>query len=812
VADSPSSPSLMGPKARELWVTAAISLVVMLPAVLVFYGAGVATGRDTFFTHDIAGSDIWHLNLPIKHFYQRELAEGRLPLWCPDIGTGFPLFAEGQVAALYPINLLLFSTLELILAFNWGILLHAILSGIFAAAFARQLGAGRGASVVAAVVFAFSGFFVTHLKHINMTAVAIWIPLLLLLLERFAARRSAAVLVSVALVVAAMIFAGHPQIAYNNLLVAGVYSIYLMICIGRAAAPRFAAGMLVAVALGLLIGAPQLLPTAELSRLSPRSGGLSIEEATQWRYDWKHLATFVAPRAFGDPGELVEEPLIDLDTGQPLVAPDGRPAVALRGFEVDPREDGSGGTLFWEMTAYVGLLPLLLAGLALGFGHRERNVRVLVGLFVVSILLALGSSGGVFHLLWYALPGFDLFRFHDRFLLYADLALALLAALGVTYAGRRLPEAMRARASWMLVVGVTIVCFVDLKLALGDHNPRIAAERWLAPPASVDAIREAAPGDAPFRIFDYDPARSVFTNAYYRARGWKGDLAPYDVARSPLTSNLNLLYDLNYLNAYFQLYPRWMREASDLIYQAPDPNRGSEGGLNRIADLFNVRFILQPGAPEFDRIPGSDELTPIARALGDNETIATFPGDVVLRAIRTREGRDGFVPGPRYEVRLLENADVLPRAFLVPAGREGNGLLDASFDPKRTLLFTEANKLGGPSTDASDAPIDAEVEILHYGSQRIDLRMNAPRDAWLFISDTWYPGWSAEVNGEPASIERANIVGRAIRVPGGEVDVRLQFAPRSLVIGCWLAAIGFVSILAILVIARRIDGRQIGSP
>ena len=144
---------------REITRTALLAAGLLLGAALLFYGTDIATGESLFFTHDIGGSDIWHLHYPLKNFYAEGLQAGRLPLWCPEIGTGFPLFAEGQVAALYPANLLLYSLLPLPLAFNWSILLHVILAGVFAAMFARQLGVGRGGSLVAAVVFAFSGFF-----------------------------------------------------------------------------------------------------------------------------------------------------------------------------------------------------------------------------------------------------------------------------------------------------------------------------------------------------------------------------------------------------------------------------------------------------------------------------------------------------------------------------------------------------------------------------------------------------------------------------------------------------------------------------
>ena len=118
---------MMRPFGSELVRTGLLTLGILLLGSLLFYGPGIATGSELFFTHDGFASDLWHLHYPMKHFLADELRAGRLPLWCPYVSTGFPLHAEGQVGALYPPNLLLYALLPLPLAFNWSILLHVLL-------------------------------------------------------------------------------------------------------------------------------------------------------------------------------------------------------------------------------------------------------------------------------------------------------------------------------------------------------------------------------------------------------------------------------------------------------------------------------------------------------------------------------------------------------------------------------------------------------------------------------------------------------------------------------------------------------------
>jgi hypothetical protein len=826
-ASTPDAPSW-----RELILTGLVSAAVTLAGCLLFYGTGIATARELFFTHDIGGSDIWHLNYPMKHFYQQELAAGRLPLWSPEIGTGFPLHAEGQVAALYPPNLALFGLLPLAVAFNWGILLHAVLSGAFAAMFARQLGAGRGGSIIAAIVFAFSGFFVTHLKHINMTASAVWIPLLLLLLERFAARRSLASLGTFALAVGAMILAGHPQIFYNNLLICAAWALVLLVRVWRRLpiegggirnAAIVGGGLAYSVAIGVLLGAAQILPTAELNEVGPREAGMSIREATEWEYHPKFLLAYLLPGLWGDPGTLVEEPVLDPRTGQPLRTANGRPVVELRGF--DPR---GVRMLQWEMTGYVGLLPLALAALAFGLGWRRhrRTVLVLGGFLVLSVLLMLGPHGGLFYIAWNLVPGFKLFRFHDRFMLYAGLFLAVLASLGFTWLLARVPVARRRIATVAAAVVAGGICFLDLFIALGDHNPRVARERWESPPPSVLCIRkEEGPDPAPFRVGDYDPGRAVFTNAYYRARGWTGDLAPYDVAKNMIDPNLNLLYDITHLQSYYQIYPRWMREATPLAYHPASPQQGLASGFERITDLFNVRYILAPRGSAFDRVPNTDRMHPIVPELDRLPVIATFPGDIMLETRALSATEAAFIEAPAFEIRLYRNPDALPRAFLVPRARQmleqrtvpgrltaGQvSLLDPRFDPRREVILHRGDRDPIVSRGRPGEPIVDAVRIRTYEPQRVDLEVDAPRDCWLFLSDTYYPGWVATVDGRETWIHRADITGRAVQVPAGRHEIVFTYEPASVRNGLLLGAVGLVLLLTLWLqvrIATRLRSRE----
>jgi hypothetical protein len=764
--------------ARELLKTGWIAAVVTAVAAVVFFGPGFATGAKLPFTHEGFGSDIWHQNLPFRAFYADELSAGRLPHWAPDLGTGVPLLAEGQVGALYPPHLLLHLLLPLAAAFNLSILLSFVLAGAFAAMCARELGARFMPSILAALVYAFCGFFVVHLKHPNFLVAAAYAPAIVLLTVRVWRGGGFGTVALLSIAIAMTFLAGAPQIAYMNLLMGGLTVLVLMVSRRPLRAP---VAFTAATVLAILLAAPQLLPSNEFRRLGPRKEGLELDAATEWSIAPSYLVTFVAPFSRGDPGALEEKFALDPATGKPLVnRQTGERIRGLFGFEQDPDHP----ILFWETTAYAGILPLILAAAAIGLGFRRRFVILLGLTLALSIVLALGRIGGLYVLLFRFLPGFDLFRMASRFLLYSDLALALLAAIGLTLLLDRFPRIRPAPAAAV----ASVVAFLDLFLLFGDHNPMRPARDWLEPPATAKLMIEREKGRGqPFRYVTADPDRWAFKSAWRHARGWKGDLTPYDVPKSMLDPNLGMLWGLAEPSLYTPVPLPWVLDVLTIVHRPRDPKTRQPAGLNLpICRLLNVRYFIDP----FHWTPRG---MPV---------VAEFPGDQLLEGML-------LVPrGPPYVVRLLEDEYTLPRAFLVGSVRSMRApdarrrLLDPRHDARNVLILTEEEQEPLPPV-AAGPPIPNPVEFLEYGSQTVRLRVDAPGDAWLFLGDTWYPGWESEVSGEPARVRRANLFGRAIRVPAGRHEVTFTFVPGAFRTGLIGTAAGVLVIAGGLWFTRR---------
>ena len=152
------------------------------------------------------------------------------------------------------------------------------------------------------------------------------------------------------------------------------------------------------------------------------------------------------------------------------------------------------------------------------------------------------------------------------------------------------------------------------------------------------------------------------------------------------------------------------------------------------------------------------------------------------------------------DLPIVENPFFLPRARLVsgavvePDDERALALLRApDFARSQSIVLAS----GAPSSPASPAPGTARIVESRPDRVRVEIDPTAP--GFLILSDTFFPGWAATVDGQPRSILRANVAFRAVPVAPGEHEVEFRYAPLSFRIGVTLSlaalviAIGFLT-------------------
>jgi len=151
---------------------------------------------------------------PQAVYLAERLREGQIPLWNPFIFAGVPFLANSQVGALYPPNWL-YVVGPVSIVYAWLVVVHVWWLSLTSYFLGRvSLGLGRPGSLFAAIAIAFGGFVGGMSGHLNQLEAFSWTPLVVLVLERAAARLDRRIALVAAIPLSFCALAGHSQVLY----------------------------------------------------------------------------------------------------------------------------------------------------------------------------------------------------------------------------------------------------------------------------------------------------------------------------------------------------------------------------------------------------------------------------------------------------------------------------------------------------------------------------------------------------------------------------------------------------------------------
>ena len=158
---------------------------------------------------------------PWRVLAHQELSRGRFPLWNPYGGGGTPLFANGQSALLFPVNLVVL-WLPADVAATVAELVKPPLAAIGTALFLRVLGVGAVGCVLAGIAWAFSGPMVTWLGWPHTNAL-LMVPYLFWTTTRWLQSGLWRWWTGLAVALAVQLFGGHPETTAHGLVALGIF-------------------------------------------------------------------------------------------------------------------------------------------------------------------------------------------------------------------------------------------------------------------------------------------------------------------------------------------------------------------------------------------------------------------------------------------------------------------------------------------------------------------------------------------------------------------------------------------------------------
>jgi len=748
------------------------------------------------------------------YFVIESYRDGETPFWNPYTMAGHPIYADGVTRIFSPF-LLFYTFLDVPLGYSVARITELFLAAVFFYIFLCGIGAGERGALIGSLVFAFSAHSMFHLTGLGWWGGLMWLPLILLCVDRAATRASYAWSILAGVFLGAQFFCGWMQ---NQIYYVGAITLcYLFLGFrkndNRALSLRKAVLLCATtLATGFCLAATQWVPVMELLGYSNRKI-VPTEVGYIYLPPW-YLATMVFPNLFGSADDARTLTLFTaLNVSHDHILYIGIAAIAPLAFCIYRLKRGGdvsneiafrarfflllaaislfimiAAPLYVHVTRYIpvlqvirvtvraGVLFFFAASVLVGFGvkmllesseevlrafllHAKRFL-VLTGILVIAAVAASylvrlsglvwedGGSGKVAFLRRATSILSEQFTPPRADILFPLSLLILLFLALKFYAGGKLSR----RA---FLAAILALLSIDLFWITGQFNPTFDRTRVFPSTQITERLRALPPGRVLVAPSDLDTNR--------RAASGQKIIAP---------PNTLLPYRIPAVAGKNQQFPRWYRDYASLVEPQPYLSHVVfDQTASGFFDLLNVKYILTREGRE---------------APSGSEPILTAEG-----------------------TSLYENKNAMPRAFLVNEVLEVRDqrqaieiMKDKEYDPHKSVVIETGEE--GREELASGA---GSAAIIEDKRNRVLIEIEAQDDAMLVLSDNYYPGWLAFIDGRRVEVFKANCTMRAVRVPAGRHMVSFEFAPATFRLSVYVTAAMLILIgaafTAILVRQRR---------
>lgn len=678
--------------------------------------AACVFGKVVFAQQVLYWGDIMLYFLPMTAFAQRWLTQSVLPLWNPHTLFGQPLVGNPQEWLFYPSTLLLlpFHPARYL---SWNIVLHLWLGGVGMWLFLRALGVAFRPALFGSTAWMLCGAFVPRAQFPGMFQSIALVGWLMWAVEHVLQTSSAGRIAILSVTVALLLLAGHAQVAYMALLFGMAWAGWRIARSGWRPLPS----LLVGAAGGLLLSAVHWLPMLQLLHETPRTN-LSVWGANRFPLRLEQIPLLLVPDLYGTPWQ----------------------------------SNWLGRGNYWEVAHAVGILPLMAAIVA---WRARSEARFWLIIAFLSWWLALGTSGGLYILAYYLLPGLKAFHDPARWLILTDFALCVAAALRW--------EHLRFSRKWLLLP--LLLALLALLwtwqganiIEWAAHHDVIRASRPETVSSSLIASARATAVNGCSRAIVVAVFALLILRLSPSRRWWAAmallllELLPQAIPANPTTNLATFAQRPDTVQTVARTggrlfvpeqVPMWRKYVSYVDYGANTPEY-----LQRWQQMLGSNIGMMWGVSE------ASGYEPVA----------------VKRAVR-------------YYVQLTQEWKKSQRdsRLLHELQRAGVGAVATGRDADSWRVFPLPLQPMRAWTAGSSGPF-----IVHDSSpQRVEIA-NAPAGE-LVLADTAYPGWRVWVNGKPQPWRVHEGVFRAVTVAAPSSRVLWRYEPDVFRIGLYLSLLG----------------------
>ncbi len=797
-----------------------VGLVIALFAKTVFLGAPISKIHviaewDSIFKNFATGKsqlmDPSQILLMVPYYLLvgRIWHGGELPLWNSESGFGAPLVADPQALALSILHLPL-AIHPTILTYNYLLVFELAVMAVGGFILGRSLGLSRVPSVFIGVTLLCCPFEQWYLELLGNGYCLL--PLLLAAFLNCARKQTVQSSLIAGVASSIFVLSAHPELSLCSITIA---SLLLLIMMPPDRVLRGALLLCIAGTIALCLSAPMLLPFVELLI---NSDSYKFANRAPAYYPWQTLAF-----NFVQPGFGAASPYLGLLTT--LVFPLGVATI------YDAWSTLSSKVQIQERDAWALKASAVTAGLAafawaisakiypLGILLTKRPFSYVVVTYFFPVLLVLVTAFAAFGL--------------ER--LVSNMARALPEGDRIVPAGRYRHlshEWLLMLISLVLIVGFPLVAQGGhLNLDVANFDMTLSGMQL----ANRDFVRNAILAGVVFLIIMVvNRAKLRFTgalvavllllgvNCFSQVALSKGSMPRRPAFAYPHTETIERLQSLPDRRMVFT-GEHTMRPNTNLVYSLRDARFH-----NPIFPKYYIRFLEKAGATldEFNQVISNKP----SKMLDAASVAYIITTDVPLdepEEIFDDSTRD--ITGKRFKriaetsegMHIYENVDAVPDAYIVNSIRlvdsddeALNAVSVSSFEPANQLVLQirpedrskfdiEFAAIAKSGMRPAPTGIAGNAIISNRSSLNVSILTESSVPAMLVLTDIWYPGWEASIDGRAVTIARANYSFRAVCLPPGKHTVEFNYRPVPFFFGCGLALAAIIVVLFSTIRERR---------
>lgn len=759
-------------RTKKNWISENIIPIILFAVLTSIYAIRFLEPDKMIFGHDIILMGQYY-----DGFNKALIDKHQIPYWIPYVFSGMP--HQPTASIFYPTYIFYF-----LLNFSYhnfiffSYILHIFFAGLFMYLFARSIDLSKFSAFIVGVFWMFCGNIVTLINagHLNNVHTIALIPLLFYFIEKGIQKEYISYFIAGSFVATLQILAfGHQYMVYSVFIVA-LYFVYRLK--SKIFNYKWILFFMVFILFIPLISAFQFIPAFFYNKFSFR-GDVGYEFFTSWSYHPTEIVTFLLPRFFG----LMESTYW-------------------------------GHSPFWLTSEYFGILPIVLAFIAIFFLIKDRRVIFFVSLAGLALLLSFGKYTPLYKLL-YKIPVVNGFRSPARWLVFFTFSMIILAGIGFDFILNFINKKdklsnLKYFKRFLIVIVVLGVTFTFIWIIFS-----LSSSDFISYVQKLDLIKNrfinqdlTQIGSILYKMILDDLFRLVIffcISIVFILLSFYNKIDKYSLIICLLIIYLVDIWTIESLCVKTTFVKQDDIRREEIVSVLEKDN--SIYRVYPMGDLYSKNWFI---TDKIQSVGGYHGL-PLKR-YQDFVTKVGFNNIHSLNLLNVKYllcNQDINHPNFKLifdkDIKIYENLSLLPRVYLVNNITVVKNIEDIyktisleNFNPLNSVILEEDISF---KLDKPNKPY--EVKILDYSPNNISIEVNTDSNSMLVLSEIFYPEWKASIDGKETKIYPAYGLIRAIYIEKGRHNIVFFYKPTSFFYGILISVFSLIIALVIVFIELK---------